>query len=54
MDLVACETYNWTLTMTKDCNANTPNNNVWTDFKVNNISKKNLNTPTPNIVYPCN
>jgi len=53
MDLTACKTYNWTLQMTKDCNAGTPNNNVWTDFKVDNISKKNLNTPTPNIVYPC-
>jgi len=53
MDLIACKTYNWTLKMTKDCNAGTPNNNVWTDFKVDNISKKNLDTPTPNIVYPC-
>jgi len=52
-DLIACKTYSWTLKMTKDCNGNTPNNNVWTDFKVDNISKKNLNTPTPNIVYPC-
>jgi len=51
MDLVACAVYTWTVTMTKDCNGSTPNNNVWTDFKVDNISKKNLDTP--NIVYPC-
>jgi len=51
MDLVACETYNWTVSMIKDCNGSSPNNNVWTDFKIDTISKKNIDTP--NIVYPC-
>lgn len=54
MDLEACESYTWTIQFTPDCdntNGNS-NRNVWTDFKVNNESKKNDNTP--NIVMQCN
>jgi hypothetical protein len=50
MDLVACNTYTWTVTLTPDCSGNSNNSNVWTDFKVNNISKKGSLT---NISIPC-
>lgn len=50
MDLTKCEPYTWTLQLTKDCKAGTPNNNVWTDFKVNGISKKG---DLGNIVQEC-
>ena len=46
MDLFACTSYSWDLTLIKKCGGNTPNNNVWTDFNVNDLSKKNANTPT--------
>lgn len=46
MDLDACHTYTWTLTLQKDCSGKSGNSNVWTDFKVNNTSKKNDLTPT--------
>ncbi|MCM8568118.1 hypothetical protein NE848_01940 [Gramella jeungdoensis] len=51
LDLEACETYWWTVSLEKDCNGSTPNNNVWTDFKVNDVSKKN--ELTPNITQSC-
>lgn len=34
MELIACETYSWTVTLTPDCSGNSNNSNVWTDFKV--------------------
>lgn len=40
MDLDACTTYNWTVTLEAKCNGNSSNSNVWTDFKVNDVSKK--------------
>lgn len=51
MDLVACKTYTWTVDLTPDCSGKSPNSNVWTDFKVNDISKRNSGTPT--IVESC-
>ncbi|MDO8928096.1 MAG: hypothetical protein Q7W54_03820 [Bacteroidota bacterium] len=50
MDLVACQTYTWTVTLTPDCSGKSNNSNVWTDFKVNNSSKKGSLT---NIVISC-
>jgi len=59
MDLVACTTYTWTITLTPNCSGHSKNSNVWTDFKVENNdgnfendSKKN--NETPNIVIACN
>lgn len=40
MDLEACEVYSWTVTLDAKCSGNSPNSNVWTDFKVNDVSKK--------------
>ena len=40
IDLTVCENYEWTVTLEKDCNGIAPNNNVWTDFEVNDMSKK--------------
>ncbi|OGS72510.1 MAG: hypothetical protein A3F91_02870 [Flavobacteria bacterium RIFCSPLOWO2_12_FULL_35_11] len=40
MDLNECETYTWTVTLDADCSGNSPQSNVWTDFKVNSVSKK--------------
>ncbi len=40
MTLDACEVYEWTVSLDKDCSGNSKNSNVWTDFKVNDISKK--------------
>ncbi len=34
MELTACETYSWTVTITPDCSGKSNNSNVWTDFKV--------------------
>lgn len=58
MDLVACEIYTWTVTLSPNCSGNSKNSNVWTDFKVvnndgdfENDSKKN--DETPNIVIAC-
>lgn len=51
MDLDACEIYTWTLTLTPDCSGNSNESNVWTDFKVNDISKKG---DLANIVTNCN
>lgn len=37
MDLVACQEYSWTVTLTADCNGKGQNLvNAWTDFKVGN------------------
>ncbi len=51
MDLKACVVYEWTVTLTPNCPGNTTTNNVWTDFKVNDISKKG---DLANIVTNCN
>jgi len=40
MDLSACEVYEWNVTLDATCTGNSPNSNVWTDFKVNDVSKK--------------
>lgn len=40
MDLFACTPVIWELTLEKKCDGSTPNNNVWTDFKINDLSKK--------------
>ena len=40
MNLVACQVYTWTVDLTPNCSGNSPNSNVWTDFKVNEVSKK--------------
>lgn len=52
MNLTACQTYTWTLELKGDCSGNSPSSNLWTDFKVNDNSKKNENTP--NITRNCN
>jgi len=43
MSLTACTTYTWTVTL--DCAAMPGATNKWTDFKVNDDSKKNAATP---------
>ncbi len=50
MNLFACTPVTWILNLTKKCDGSTPNNNVWTDFKVNDISKKG---ELDNIVQTC-
>ncbi|NEW79141.1 MAG: hypothetical protein GZ086_06870 [Gelidibacter sp.] len=51
MNLTACIAYTWTVLLTPNCNGNSSQSNLWTDFKVNNVSKKNTLT---NIVASCN
>jgi len=46
MDFDACSVYNWTVFLEADCSGQSGKSNVWTDFKVNDVSKKNENTPT--------
>ncbi len=60
MNLVACTTYEWTVTLSPDCSGNSGNSNVWTDFNASNNdgdtendSKKNISESTPNIVISC-
>ncbi len=52
MDLDACSVYNWKVFLTGDCSGQSGESNLWTDFKVNDFSKKN--TATPNIEQVCN
>ncbi|MBK5191868.1 MAG: membrane lipoprotein lipid attachment site-containing protein [Flavobacteriaceae bacterium] len=52
MDLDACTTYEWEVELSKDCSGSSPNSNVWTDFKVDGVSKKN--SATLNITQSCN
>lgn len=40
MDLTECETYTWTVILTANCSGNSGQSNVWTDFKINNVSQK--------------
>tara|TARA_R100001369_G_scaffold22674_1_gene41275 strand:- start:29376 stop:30080 length:705 start_codon:yes stop_codon:yes gene_type:complete len=51
MNLNACQEYSWAVTLQKNCSGGSQNSNVWTDFKVNDVSKKNENTP--NLVQNC-
>lgn len=53
LDLEACETYTWTATISSlRCTGSGQTTlNAWTDMTVNEISKKN--DDTPNIVRPC-
>ncbi len=51
MDLQKCDVLEYTITLQANCSGNSPNSNVWTDFKVNDVSKKNTNTPT--LVQSC-
>lgn len=51
MDLEACQEYSWTVTLTANCKGKADQNNAWTDFKVNTVSKKN--DETPNITQIC-
>lgn len=40
MDLEACKEYTWTVTLTANCKGKADENNAWTDFTVNTVSKK--------------
>ncbi|HSI77088.1 MAG TPA: hypothetical protein VK957_14405 [Lunatimonas sp.] len=52
MNLVACETYSWTVTLDTDCGGvGQPKANLWTDFKVNDESLKG---DLENITKTCN
>ncbi len=51
MDLDACSVYSWTVSLSGDCSGNSGKSNLWTDFKVNEVSKKNENTP--NLTQNC-
>jgi hypothetical protein len=51
MDLNACQTYTWTVTLTANCSGNAKQSNVWTDFKVNEVSKKN--NPEDKFIQVC-
>ncbi len=58
MDLVACTTYIWTVTLSPNCSGHSGNSNVWTDFKVNNndgdtTNDSKKNGGTPNITISC-
>ncbi len=49
MNLVRCQTYEWIVGLSPKYSSHSENINLWTDFKVNNVSKKNISEPTPNI-----
>lgn len=40
MNLDECEVYVWTVGLDGTCSGNSQHSNVWTDFKVNTVSKK--------------
>lgn len=50
--LNACQTYSWTVALDANCPGKTGENNVWTDFKVNEVSKKA--DPEDKFVQACN
>lgn len=51
-DINKCEKYKWTVGLVTDCNGQGQNSaNLWTDFKVNGVSKKG---ELDNIVKSCN
>ncbi|MBA4300094.1 hypothetical protein SAMN03080617_00035 [Algoriphagus alkaliphilus] len=41
MSLTSCTSYTWTVALNGNCSGNSRSSNVWTDFKVNDVSKKN-------------
>ena len=51
-NLTACQIYTWTVELKANCPGNTIENNVWTDFKVNDVSKKA--NPEDKFIQPCN
>lgn len=52
MNLEACETYTWTVSLVPDCSGQgNSKGNVWTDFKINDVSKKG---DLGNIEITCN
>lgn len=40
MDLEKCDVLEYTVSLTPNCSGNSSKSNVWTDFKVNDVSKK--------------
>lgn len=50
MDLTACTEYSWTVFLDANCSGNSGHSNLWTDFTVNEDSKKGDLT---NIVKTC-
>jgi hypothetical protein len=50
MDLTACTVYSWTVFLDANCSGNSGQSNLWTDFKVNDVSKKG---GLPNITKSC-
>jgi hypothetical protein len=52
MDFVKCQSVSWNVTLTPKFNIGSGNPNLWTDFKVNGSSKKNISGQTPNIIFP--
>ena len=51
LNLKKCVELEYTISLQANCSGNSQNSNVWTDFTVNGVSKKNGNTP--NIVQSC-
>ncbi len=51
MDLKACDKYTWTVTLKANCSGHSPTSNVWTDFKVGEVSKKN--NPEDKFIQVC-
>lgn len=51
MDLKACEKYTWIVTLKANCSGHSGASNVWTDFKVNDYSKKN--NPEDKFIQVC-
>lgn len=52
MDLEKCDVLSYTITLQPNCSGNSTSSNVWTDFKVNDISKKA--NPEDKFVASCN
>lgn len=50
MSFTECESVSWTVTLTPDCNGHSGQSNVWTDFKVGDVSRKG---GLANIVLDC-
>lgn len=54
MSFTKCEPVSWTVTLTPDCSGHSGKSNVWTDFKVNDVTKKHAGTPNIEIDCPDN
>lgn len=53
-DITACTPITFTLSFTPDCDQNQGGfANIWTDFKVNEVSKKDISEPTDTIKFEC-